>query len=184
MASQSRSILESMRSEILVLSVTGAPEKPATVTTSGSGFWYKSRELLVGSSMEEALVFPNGFLQGVSRLLSGPIWGNVSLTVLVVAGALVLRWIARRAVARRFGTTEASEGGGLEEAARDDRFSAYWLRKVAGYAIWTVAAHPDPVCVGRFRWQVGHHLGWFLGGPGLRPPERHQLYSRLDHHPH
>lgn len=105
-------------------------------------------------------MFPDGFLQGVSGLLGGPIWGNVGLTVLVVTGALVLRWIVRRAVSRRFGTTEASEGGGPEEAARDDRYSAYWLRKATGYAIWTVAA----VLVLLVWADFGGRLGLILGG--------------------
>ena len=101
-----------------------------------------------------------GLLQGISELLGGPVRGNVALTVIVVAGALVLRWISRRAVSRRFGTTGASEGGGLEEAARDDRFSAYWLRKITGYAIWTVA-----VILILFVWaDFGGRLGVVLGG--------------------
>ena len=110
------------------------------------------------------LVFPDGFLQGMSGLLSGPIWGNVGLTVLVVAGALVLRWIVRRAVSRRFGTTEASEGGGPEEAARDDRYGAYWLRKIAGYAIWTVAAVLILLVWADFGSRLGVVLGGFSAG--------------------
>ena len=103
---------------------------------------------------------PDGFLQDMSGLVDGPIWGNVALTILVLAGVMLLRWIVRRAVNRRFGSTEASEGGGLEEAARDDRFSAYWLRKVAGYAIWTVAA-----ILILFVWaDFGGRLGIILGG--------------------
>ncbi|CAN5577335.1 hypothetical protein BH24ACT21_BH24ACT21_07830 [soil metagenome] len=109
-------------------------------------------------------MFPDGFLQGVSRLEGGPIWGNVSLTVLVLAGALVLRWIVRRAVSRRFGTTGASEGGGLEEAARDDRYGAYWLRKVAGYAIWTVAAVLILLVWADFGGRLGVILGGFSAG--------------------
>ena len=105
-------------------------------------------------------MFPDGFSQGITELLSGPIWGNVALTVLVVAGALILRWVAHRAVNRRFGATEASEGGEHGEEARDDRYSAYWLRKAAGYAIWTVAA-----ILILFVWaDFGGRLGVILGG--------------------
>lgn len=65
---------------------------------------------------------------------------RLTLTLAVLAGAFGLRWAAGRAVRRRFGTGGASEGGGLSEAGLDDRHSAYWLRKVTGYAVWTVAA--------------------------------------------
>lgn len=63
----------------------------------------------------------------------------MALTLLVLTVAFALRWAAGRAVRRRFGTRGASGGDGLAEAGRDDRRSAYWLRKVTGYAIWTVA---------------------------------------------
>ncbi len=109
-------------------------------------------------------MFADGFMQGVSGLLSGSIWVNLVLTILIVAGALILRWISRRAIRRRFGTAEASEGGGLEEAARDDRFGAYWLRKVAGYAIWSVAAVLTLIVWADFGGRLGVVLGGFSAG--------------------
>ncbi|MGB3682530.1 MAG: mechanosensitive ion channel family protein [Rubrobacteraceae bacterium] len=114
--------------------------------------------------LEEMLVFPDKFLQSMYGLLGGPVWSNVGFTVLILAGALVLRWVARRAVSRRFGTTEASEGDGLEEAARDDRYSAYWLRKVSGYAVWTVAAVLILLVWADFGGRLGVILGGFSAG--------------------
>lgn len=110
------------------------------------------------------IVASDGLFQGIARLLSGPVWGNVVLTVLVLAGALVLRQVAQRAVRRRFGTTGDSEGGGFEEAARDDRYSAYWLRKTAGYAIWAIAAVLVLLVWADFGARLGVILGAFSAG--------------------
>jgi small-conductance mechanosensitive channel len=102
--------------------------------------------------------------EGISGLSSGPIWVNVALTVLIVVGALILRWLSKRAIRRRFGTTGTSEGGGLEEAARDDRFGAYWLRKIAGYVIWAVAAVLIILVWADFGSRLGVVLGGFSAG--------------------
>jgi len=85
-------------------------------------------------------VFQGLFGEDLTGLLGWEVGGRAALTVLVLVGAFTLRWVVGRAIHRQFGTGGTSSGGGLTEAARDDRHSAYWLRKVAAYAVWTTAA--------------------------------------------
>ncbi len=84
-------------------------------------------------------MFPEGLGEGLAGLSGWEVGGRVVLTVLVLAGTISLRWLALRAIRRRFGTEGASGGGGLSEAGKDDLHSAYWLRKAASYIIWALA---------------------------------------------
>ena len=88
----------------------------------------------------------------------------MALTVLLLAGAFILRWAVGRAVRRRFGTEGASGGGGLVEAARDDRHGAYWLGKIAGYFVWAVAALLVFLIWTEFGGRVGFVAGLFSAG--------------------
>ena len=96
--------------------------------------------------------------------LSGPIGVRVVLTILVLIGALVLRRVVVRALRRRFGTAGAGGGGGLSEAGRDDRHTAYWLRKVVTYAIWALALLLIVVVWAEFGRQAGFVVGALTAG--------------------
>ncbi len=96
--------------------------------------------------------------------LSGAIGFRVALTVLVLIGAFALRRVLVRAVRRRFGTAGASGGGGLVEAGRDDRYSAYWLRKMATYAVWGLALLLIAVIWAAFGGRLGFIVGAFSAG--------------------
>ena len=76
---------------------------------------------------------PEHFARLASSL--GPVGGRVALTILVLVGALLPRWVAKRAIRRRFGGTRASTEGGLTEAGLGDRYGAYRLRKIARYLV-------------------------------------------------
>ena len=105
-------------------------------------------------------MFEDGLGEGLSGIFGGPEVGiRLLLTLLVVAGALVLRRVATRAVRRRFGTAGQGGGGGPSEAGRDDRHSAYWIRKVTTYAVWGLA-----VLLVILIWaEFGRRLGFVLG---------------------
>lgn len=96
--------------------------------------------------------------------LSGPIGFRVALTVLVLIGALVLRRVVVRTLRRRFGTAGAGGGGGPVEAGRDDRHSAYWLRKIATYAIWGLTFLLIVVIWAEFGRRAGFIVGAFSAG--------------------
>ena len=109
------------------------------------------------------MFFEDGFgdaLRGLGGVAGGPeVVGRLLLTLLVVAGALVLRRVAAGAVRRRFGTTGHGGGGGPSEAGRDDRHSAYWVRKVTTYAVWGMAG-----LLIIFIWaEFGRRLGFVVG---------------------
>src|SRR3712207_8180220 len=89
---------------------------------------------------------------------------RVVVTTLVLAGAIVLRWAIGRAIRRRFGSEGASGGGGLAEAALDDRHGAYWLRKLAGYVVWVVAALLVFLVWTEFGRRAGFVAGLFSAG--------------------
>jgi small-conductance mechanosensitive channel len=113
---------------------------------------------------EEALLSRGLLAEGLAGVADWEIYGRVILTALVLAGAFVARWVAVRAVRRRFGTAGASGGGGLAEAARDDRHSAYWLRKVTGYVIWSAAAVLLFLVWTEFGRRAGFVVGLFSAG--------------------
>lgn len=96
--------------------------------------------------------------------LSGPIGVRVILTILVLIVALVLRRVVVRALRRRFGTAGAGGGGGLSEAGRDDRYTAYRLRKLATYAIWALALLSIVVVWAEFGRQAGFVVGGLSAG--------------------
>lgn len=98
--------------------------------------------------------------EGLVGVVGGPeVGGRLLLTLLVAVGALVLRRVAVRAVRRRFGTSGQGGGGGPSEAGRDDRHSAYWIRKVTTYAVWGVAG-----LLVIFIWaEFGRRLGFVVG---------------------
>ncbi len=98
--------------------------------------------------------------EGLSGVAGGSEVGvRLLLTLLVVVGALVLSRLVARAVRRRFGTAGQGGGGGPSEAGRDDRHSAYWIRKVATYAVWGLA-----VLIIIFIWaEFGRRLGFVVG---------------------
>ncbi len=96
--------------------------------------------------------------------LSGPISVRAVLTILVVVGAFVLSRVVVRAVQRRFGTKGVSGGGGISEAGRDDQHSAYWLRKMATYAIWGLALLLVVVIWAEFGRQASFIVGAFSAG--------------------
>ncbi len=95
---------------------------------------------------------------------SGSISVRVVLTILILIGALVLRRVAVRALRRRFGTAGTGSGGGLSEAGRDDRHTAYWLRKVVTYAIWALALLSIVVVWAEFGRQAGFVVGALTAG--------------------
>ncbi len=108
-------------------------------------------------------MFDGGFreaFEGLAGSVGGPeVDVRVLLTLLVILGALVLRRVAARAVRRRFGTTGQGGGGGPSEAGRDDRHSAYWIRKVTTYAVWGLAG-----LLVIFIWaEFGRRLGFVVG---------------------
>lgn len=92
------------------------------------------------------------------------IGGRVLLTLLILVVAFVLRRVVLRAVRRRFGTTGTGGGGGPSEAGRDDRHSAYWLRKVATYAVWGLAALLVMLVWAEFGRRAGFVVGAFSAG--------------------
>ncbi len=96
--------------------------------------------------------------------LSGPIGVRVVLTILVLIGALVLRRVVVRALRRRFGTAGTGGEGGLSEAGRDDRYTAYRLRKVATYAVWALALLSIVVVWAEFGRQAGFVVGALTAG--------------------
>ncbi|QIN78384.1 mechanosensitive ion channel [Rubrobacter marinus] len=98
--------------------------------------------------------------EGLAGVVGGPEVGvRLLLTLFVLAGALALRRVASQAVRRRFGTMGQGGGGGPSEAGRDDRHSAYWIRKVSAYAVWGVA-----VLLVIFIWaEFGRRLGFVVG---------------------
>ena len=100
-----------------------------------------------------------GSLGGAFEGLSGAVGGRLLLTLLVLVGALVLRRLAARAVRRRFGTAGEGGGGGPSEAGRDDRHSAYWIRKVSTYAVWGLAF----LLVVLIWAEFGRRLGFVVG---------------------
>lgn len=108
-------------------------------------------------------MFDGGLREALGRLAEvaggSGVAGRLLLTLLVVAGALVLRRVATRAVRRRFGTAGEGGGGGPSEAGRDDRHSAYWIRKVTTYAVWGLAG-----LLIIFIWaEFGRRLGFVVG---------------------
>lgn len=105
--------------------------------------------------------------KGLAGLSGWEIGGQVALTILVLVGAFILRWAAGRAIQRRFGTEGTSGGGGLAEAARDDRHSAYWLRKVVAYVVWTTAALLVFLIWTEFGRRVGFAAGLLSAGVAL-----------------
>ena len=107
------------------------------------------------------------FMEGLGGLLGGSGWevgGRLALTVLILLGALLARRVAARAVRRRFGTEGAGGGGGPSEAGRDDRRSAYWLRKVAAYAVWGLAGLLIVLVWAEFGRRAGFVVGAFSAG--------------------
>ncbi len=110
------------------------------------------------------MFFEDGFGEAFERLTGTAggwevVGGRLLLTLLVLVGALVLRRVAARAVLRRFGTAGIGGGGGPSEAGRDDRHSAYWVRKVAVYAVWGLAG-----LLIIFIWaEFGRRLGFVVG---------------------
>ncbi len=113
---------------------------------------------------EEALLFQDLVGEAFSGLLGWEVAGRVTLTMLVLVGAFLVRWATGRAVRRRFGTEGASGAGGLAEAARDDRHGAYWLRKLAGYVVWAVAALLVFLIWTEFGRRAGFVAGLFSAG--------------------
>ena len=105
-------------------------------------------------------MFDGGLGEGLNGIFGGPEVGvRLLLTLFVVAGALVLRRVATRAVRRRFGTSGSGGGGGPSEAGRDDRHSAYWIRKVTTYAVWGLT-----VLLVVLIWaEFGRRLGFVVG---------------------
>ncbi len=89
---------------------------------------------------------------------------KVLFTVLILAGAFALRWAVGRALKSRFGTSGESGGGGLSEAGRDDRYSAFWLRRVTGYVIWTIAMLLVILVWAEFGRRAGFVVGLFSAG--------------------
>ncbi len=89
---------------------------------------------------------------------------KVLFTVLILVGAFVLRWAVGRALQRKFGTSGESGGGGLSEAGRDDRYSAFWLRRVTGYVIWSVAILLVILVWAEFGRRAGFVVGLFSAG--------------------
>ena len=110
------------------------------------------------------MFFEDGFAEAFERLTGTAggwemVGGRLLLTLLVLVGALVLRRVAARAVLRRFGTVGIGGGGGPSEAGRDDRHSAYWVRKMAAYAVWGLAG-----LLIIFIWaEFGRRLGFVVG---------------------
>ena len=108
-------------------------------------------------------MFDGGF-RNVFEGLAGAVGGTevgvrILLTLLVILGALLLRRVAARAVRRRFGTAGRGGGGGPSEAGRDDRHSAYWIRKVTTYAVWGLAGLLVILVWAEF----GRRLGFVVG---------------------
>ncbi|MDP9474250.1 MAG: mechanosensitive ion channel family protein, partial [Actinomycetota bacterium] len=101
-----------------------------------------------------------GALWGLAGTVGGwEVAGRLLLTILVLLGVLVLRRVAASAVRRRFGTEGTGGGGGPSEAGRDDRHSAYWVRKVTTYAVWGIAG-----LLVIFIWaEFGRRLGFVVG---------------------
>ncbi len=98
--------------------------------------------------------------EGLAGAFGGQgVGGRLLLTLLVLVAALVLRRVAARAVRRRFGTTGTGGGGGPSEAGRDDRHSAYWIRKVTTYAIWGLVGLLMVLVWAEF----GRRLGFVVG---------------------
>jgi small-conductance mechanosensitive channel len=89
---------------------------------------------------------------------------KVLFTVLILAGAFVVRWAVGRALKRKFGTSGESGGGGLSEAGRDDRYSVFWLRRVTGYVIWSVAILLVILVWAEFGRRAGFVVGLFSAG--------------------
>ncbi len=98
--------------------------------------------------------------EGMAGVIGGAeVGARLLLTLLVLVGALVLRRVVARAVRRRFGTAGQGGGGGPSEAGRDDRHSAYWIRKVTPYAVWGLAG-----LLVVFIWaEFGRRLGFVVG---------------------
>ena len=89
---------------------------------------------------------------------------KVLFTVLILVGAFFVRWAVGRALHRKFGTSGESGGEGLSEAGRDDRYSAFWLRRVAGYVIWTIAILLVVLVWAEFGRRAGFVVGLFSAG--------------------
>ena len=90
---------------------------------------------------------------------------KVLFTVLILVGAFAVRWAVGRALRRKFGTSSGESGGeGFSEAGRDDRYSAFWLRRVAGYVIWTIAILLVVLVWAEFGRRAGFVVGLFSAG--------------------
>jgi small-conductance mechanosensitive channel len=100
-------------------------------------------------------------LADLARLL-GPIWSRLALSVLVLVGALVLRWAARRAIRRQFAKPRVGED--RPELVVEDRHGIYWLNKLSGYAIWAVAALLIVLIWTQFGGRLGFVAGLFSAG--------------------
>jgi small-conductance mechanosensitive channel len=117
---------------------------------------------MVGS--EETLLFEDLIGEGFTSPFDLEVGVRIALTVLVLSGAFILRWAIGRAIRRSFGTKGASGGGGLAEAARDNRHGAYWLRKLAGYVVWAAAALLVFLIWTEFGRRAGFVAGLFSAG--------------------
>ncbi|MGF1473204.1 MAG: mechanosensitive ion channel family protein [Rubrobacteraceae bacterium] len=106
-------------------------------------------------------VFGTGNATDLSAFAFG---SKILFTVLILAGAFVIRWVIGRALKRKFGTPGESGGGGLSEAARDDRYSAFWLRRVAGYLVWSLAILLVVLVWAEFGRRAGFVVGLFSAG--------------------
>lgn len=71
---------------------------------------------------------------------------------------------ARRATRRRFGTAGTGGRGEISGADRDDRHSAYWLRKVATYATSGLAGLLIVLVWAEFGRRAGFVVGAFSAG--------------------
>ncbi|MGB3633072.1 MAG: mechanosensitive ion channel family protein [Rubrobacteraceae bacterium] len=89
---------------------------------------------------------------------------KVLFTILILVGAFVVRWAVGRALKRKFGTSGESGGGGLSEAGRDDRYSVFWLRRVTGYVIWSIAILLVILVWAEFGRRAGFVVGLFSAG--------------------
>lgn len=94
----------------------------------------------------------------------GPVGGRVALTILVLVGALLLRWVAERAIRRRFGEARTRGEGGLSEAGLDDRHGAYRLRKISRYLVWALAGLLLVLVWTEFGRRLGIAVGLFSAG--------------------
>jgi len=100
-------------------------------------------------------------LEGLASIL-GPIWSRLVLSALVVVGALVLRWAARRAIRRQLAKPRAGED--RPELGVEERHGIYWLSKISGYAIWALAALLLFLIWTQFGSRLGFVAGLFSAG--------------------